>query len=140
MTGISLGRVIAGGLAAGLIINLSETVLNLSVIAPQMEAALAQFSLPPVGGGAISYFVLWGFAIGLMLVWLYAAIRPRFGPGPRTAVCAALFVWFTAFFSGGASMAALGFMPVGLTAIGLIWGLVEVIVAGIVGAWIYTEA
>ena len=35
--------------------------------------------------------------MGLLLVWLYAAIRPRFGPGPRTATYAALVVWVCGF-------------------------------------------
>ena len=34
------------------------------------------------------------FVGGPMALWLYAAIRPRFGAGPRTAVIAATFIWF----------------------------------------------
>jgi hydroxyacylglutathione hydrolase len=31
--------------------------------------------------------------LGLLLAWLYAAIRPRFGPGPATALRAGGFLW-----------------------------------------------
>lgn len=140
MTGINFGRVLAGGLAAGLVINASETLLNTTVIASDMEAMLARANLPPIGGAAITYFVLWGFAIGILLVWLYAAIRPRYGPGPGTAICAALAIWFAGFFSSGATMFAMGFVPLNLTLIGWVWSLVEMMLAALVGAWIYREA
>jgi hypothetical protein len=38
-------------------------------------------------------FVLWGFLVGIFAVWLYAAIRPRYGDGPKTALCAGAVVW-----------------------------------------------
>jgi hypothetical protein len=38
-----------------------------------------------VGAGS---FNATGFLIGIFAIWLYAAIRPRHGPGPKTAVCA----------------------------------------------------
>jgi hypothetical protein len=38
--------------------------------------------------------VLTGFVQGIATVWLYAAIRPRFGPGPKTALIAGMGVWF----------------------------------------------
>lgn len=139
MTGINLGRVVAGGLAAGLVINASETLLNTVVVADDMEAMLARFNLPPITAGAITYFVLWGFAIGIVLVWLYAAIRPRYGPGPKTAVCAALAIWFPAYFSSGASMVAMGLLSTNLAVIGWVWGLIELILASLVGAWLYRE-
>jgi hypothetical protein len=37
------------------------------------------------------------FVVGILLVWVYAAIRPRFGPGGKTAVYAALIVWICGF-------------------------------------------
>jgi hypothetical protein len=140
MAGINWSKVITGGLVAGIVINVSETILNMGVVGPQMEALLASMNRPPVGGAAIAYFVLWGFAVGVLMVWLYAAIRPRYGPGPKTAVCAALVVWFLAYFSSSTGMAAMGLMPAGLMLIGLVWGLVELILAALVGARMYQEA
>ncbi len=37
--------------------------------------------------------VLATFALGIMAVWTYAAIRPRLGAGVGTAACAGLLVW-----------------------------------------------
>ena len=41
------------------------------------------------------------FVLGIASVWLYAAIRPRFGPGAATAVCAGLAVWVIAHVWSG---------------------------------------
>jgi hypothetical protein len=104
-----------------------------------MEAAVRRLNLPPIGGNAIAGFVVFGFLLGIGCVWLYAAIRPRFGPGPGSAACAGSAVWFFAYLYPSAGMALMHMFPRRLIAIGLVWGLVEVIVATIAGAWAYTE-
>ena len=139
MSTINLGRVILGGLAAGLVVNVGETIFNLAVVTQDMEAALRARNLPPVAGGAIGGFVILTFALGLVTVWLYAAIRPRFGPGPRTATLAALAVWFLAYLHQGAALTLMGVVPAKLTTIGLVWGLAEIAVASIAGAAVYKE-
>src|SRR6202790_5828366 len=107
MSGINLGRVIGGGLLAGLIINISEFILNGVLLVQQMEAAMRSLNRPPVDNQMIVWFVVLGFALGIVTVWLYAAIRSRFGPGVRTAVCAALIIWFLAYVYSNASMAVM---------------------------------
>src|SRR3970282_1205263 len=94
MTGIRMGRVLAGGLVAGLIINIGEAILNIPLAGAQMEEALQARNLPPVGGGAIAYFVVMCFLLGILIVWTYAAVRPRLGAGPKTAVTVAVLAWF----------------------------------------------
>ena len=139
MRKINIGRVLLGGLLAGLIVNIGETILNVAVAGQAMEAALAARNLPPVGGSAIGGFVFITFLVGILTVWLYAAIRPRFGPGPRTAVIAALVVWFFAYLHQSVAMVLMGILPASVTALGTVWGLVEIVVASIAGAWVYTE-
>jgi len=60
---INYARVIVGGLLAGLLINISETLLNAVVLARQMEAAVQSMNLPPIGGQAIAGFVVFGFVL-----------------------------------------------------------------------------
>ena len=50
-----------------------------------------------MSSGALATTVIMQFVIGLLLVWLYAAMRPRFGPGMKTATYAALAVWVCGF-------------------------------------------
>ena len=137
---INISRVIAGGLLAGLIINISEFILNGLVLAQATEAAMQALNLPPIDMRMIVWFVLAGFALGIVTVWLYAAIRPRFGPGVGTAACAALMVWFLAYVYPSLFLAVMHVFPRKLIAIGTLWGLPEIVIAGIVGAWPYTES
>ena len=139
MSRINIGRVVLGGLLAGVVINLGETILNLAVVAQAMEGALRDRNLSPVGGTAIAGFVLAAFLLGILTVWLYAAIRPRFGPGVGTAVCAGVFVWFLAYLYGGVVRAMMGMFSVNLTTIVALWGLPEIVIASIAGAWLYQE-
>jgi hypothetical protein len=136
---INVGRVVLAGLLAGLVINISETVLNLFVVAAPMEDALKARNLPGVGGGAIGIFVLLCFVLGVTIVWLYAAIRPRFGAGPRTAMLAALAAWWFAFVFPQIGNVTMGFFPAGITAVTTVWGLAELVVAVLVGARFYQE-
>lgn len=76
---------------------------------------------------------------GVLYIWLYAAIRLRYGPGPRTAAVAGVVVWLI-----GSLFPTLvwGFqlqLPLGLIAEGAVGGLVAVVVATLVGAWSYKE-
>ena len=140
MSSINMGRVVVGGLVAGLLINVSEFVLNAVVLVNDMNAAMAALNRPPIDNSMIVWFVLLAFGIGIMAVWVYAAVRPRFGPGVRTAICASLVVWGLAYLYPNVSTIILGLFPTRLMIIATVWGLVEVLVAGVAGAWIYTEA
>jgi hypothetical protein len=139
MGNINMGRVVIGGLAAGLLINISEFLLNAVVFAKDMEEAMSALNRPPVSSSMIAWFVILAFGIGLMAVWVYAAIRPRFGPGVQTAICASLLIWGLAYLYPNVVNIILGLFPTRLMIIATVWGLVELVVAGVAGAWIYTE-
>jgi hypothetical protein len=148
---INLKRVVIGGLLAGLIIDISESILNIPVFGTQMEAAMKALNLPPVGMGPVGVFLVGAhrlpyfglapsFPLGLTLVWLCAAIRPRFGEGPRTAIIAAIVLWFLAYFWPSLGLGLMGFMPMKLLLVAVAWGLVEVIIAALAGGAVYKEA
>lgn len=136
---INSARVAIGGLVAGAMIIVSG-LLMVPVVGPQMDAVLKARNVPPMGGGAMAFFGTWSLILGVLLVWLYAAVRPRLGPGPKTAAIVSLFVWFLAYFGANVAMVAYGFMPIWLTVVGTAWGLVELVVAGQVGARLYHES
>jgi hypothetical protein len=135
---INWTRVILGGLVAGVIINLSEYVLNGVVLAKDMEAAISALGRQ-LGGGALLMFTVWGFLVGIFAIWLYAAIRPRYGAGPKTAACAGAAVWSLGYLLASVTPLALHLFPRRLMAVGLAVGLVEVIVGTVAGAWLYRE-
>jgi len=136
---INLGRVILGGLLAGLVINISEAILNIVVVGAQMEELLKARNMPPIGGSEIATFVLLGFILGIVTIWLYAAIRPRYGAGPGSAIMAGLIVFFLAYLYPNAGLTVMGFMTGSMMLIIDVWGLVEILVAAVAGAWLYRE-
>ena len=136
---MNMTRVILGGLLAGLVINISEFVLNMAILGQRMNARMAQMNLPPISSNAVVVFVALGFLIGIGLVWLYAAIRPRYGAGPQTAMIAGAAVWFFGYFYSSITAMVMGMWSPRLTAAVLLWGLVEVLIAALAGGYVYQE-
>ena len=135
----NFARVILGGLLAGLILNIFEYVLNGVVFASQWDAfekMLGRQMRP----GAIPFFVVATFVMGIGAIWLYAAARPRFGPGPKTATLTGLAFWLFAYAIPDANSVVAGLSPGRLTATVTLILLVGVILASICGAWLYREA
>ena len=139
MAKINMGRVVLGGLLAGLVVNIGEFLFNGVLFGEQMDAASKALGLEPPGGGAIAVFVVQAFVMGIVAVWLYAAIRPRFGAGPGTAVLAGLIVWFLSPAFSTVAYLVMGMFPAKLLAYGLFWTLVEIPLASVAGAWVYRE-
>jgi hypothetical protein len=136
---INFGRVVLGGLVAGLIINLGEFLLNEIFFVRQMEEMLRLLNTPRPGFKFIATATLLTFVLGIIMVLTYAMIRPRFGPGPKTAILAALIAWFCIYIYAGMLNSALFGVPPALLAMGITWGAAEYIVAGLAGAWLYKE-
>jgi hypothetical protein len=140
MNNINFGRVLLGGLLAGLLMNVSEFVLNEIVLGAQMKDFFTGHNFHDPGGVFIAIAVILTFVLGVILVLLYAMIRPRYGPGPMTAICAALTAWFfVAIYSGIITDVLLG-IPPGTVIIVIVWTLVEYILAALLGAFVYKEA
>ena len=137
---INLGRVILGGLVAGIVIDLFEGVLNGVILDKQWaDAMTALGKSSTLSMKQLIAFNVWGLAVGILMIWLYAAMRPRLGAGAKTAILAGLMMWATAYALGGAASIFLHLIPLGLMATGLAVGLVETIIAGVVGASLYKE-
>ena len=137
---MNYARVLLGGLVAGLLLNVGEWLLNGVVLAAQMKEFFAKCGLTPPGGSSLVILIIITFVLGIVIVYIYAAIRPRFGPGVKTAVIAAVIAWFCVYLYNNVIGAALGFVPMNILAIALVWGFVEYIIAAIAGAWVYQEA
>jgi hypothetical protein len=137
---INTGRVILGGLLAGLVFNIGETILNAVLLAAPMQEAMQAHSLAQPGGGVIGVFVLLGFLIGIVMVWLYAAVRPRLGPGPKTAALVGVAVWFFIYPGATVGYVSMGLFPANLAVLALVWGLAEMVLSALAGGWAYKEA
>jgi len=137
---INVGRVVLGGLLAGLVLNIGEFLLNDVVMGAQMKAEFERMRLTEPGPSFIIVAVLMTFLLGILMVWLYALIRSRLNPGPLTAVIAGVILWLGIYVYGGIiNGLVLGF-PINYILIGIIWGLVQYAIAAIAGAWVYKES
>ena len=140
MGNINWGRVILGGLLAGVVINAVEFTLHAVILDPDWKAAMAALGQPTQEDPAdMMIYVGLGFLIGILAVCYYAAIRPRFGAGPHTAARAGLGVWLLAYL-----VPTIGMVPSDLFPGKLLWvpvavALVELPLATVVGAWLYKE-
>ncbi len=137
---INWGRVILGGLLAGVVVNVVEFVLHARILDPDWKAAMAALGQPTQEDPAdIMIYVGLGFLIGILAVCYYAAIRPRFGAGPKTAVFAGLGVWLLAYLVPTIGMVPSGLFPNRLLWLPVVVGIVELPLATVVGAWLYKE-
>jgi hypothetical protein len=139
---INTGKVLIGGVVAGVVMNAVDFVINMFIVGDRMKAETEAFK-PGLSdqmmstNTMISYIVM-DFVLGIALIWTYAAIRPRFGPGIKTATYAALLFWILAgiFLSGYLHM---GMMSTGLWFTFAFLGLVNFLLSAWAGAKFYTE-
>lgn len=145
MEKINWSRVVWGGMLAGVVLIVLATASAALFIGPQVLRTAAQ-ALRPSTNGALAplFFFLVFLFLGNVLTWSYTAMRPRFGPGLRTAAIAGLSVWLTAVAIGVVGFAvksvAMG-EPYSLPS-GPMWPmlyLVMIVSSTIVGAWVYKE-
>ena len=139
---INTKKVLLGGFVAGVVMNAIDFVVNGYLLAARMKAETDAFkpglSDQMMSGKAVAGYIVMDFVLGILLVWTYAAIRPRFGPGIRTASYAALLFWIlTMIFLSG-------YMHMGMMSAGLWWtfaviGLVNYLLSAWAGAKFYTE-
>lgn len=142
MSGINMWKVVTGGLLAGIVFNVFDFVINGFLILDDFAANSARLGLDPATQTApdvIATWVIIDFIFGLTVVFLYAAIRPRFGAGVKTALLAGFLIWIcpTAILLGFAKSAIFTMA---------IWGkmliptLISACAGAVAGAWAYTEA
>lgn len=139
MNKINLTRAILGGLVAGLVLNIGEFLLNTMVLATQMKEFFTRLALPDPGTNFMIAATVLTFVLGIVIVWTYAAIRPRLGPGPKTAICAGLLAWFGVYVYSGIINGMIVQIPTNVLLIAILWGAGQYAIAAIAGAWLYKE-
>jgi hypothetical protein len=138
---INWGRVVLGGLLAGLVLNVFDYVVYGVLLRPDFAATMQALGKSPGAmDSLVPLFVVVDFVYGIGLVWLYAAIRPRFGAGVKTAVIAGVAVWFFILFLRAISEAPMGVFAQRVYTLSTCIGLVQYAIAGAVGAYLYKEA
>lgn len=142
---IAWGRVVLGGLVAGVLWWIFEGLVQGVVLGHDWRDAMLALGRTneqmDAGNGRFMMLVTIGcFVAGILGVWLYAAIRPRFGAGPRTAVIAGVALWATSYLLPTIIDYAFGIWPSKLLYLPLTSSFFGSILTTLAGAWIYKEA
>jgi hypothetical protein len=131
---------ILGGIVAGIVGDILGYLVDGMMLAPQWAAGMRALGRAEFSVSQNVAFNIIGLVYGILIVWLYAAIRPRYGAGPKTAVWAGLVVWVAGVLLPNAIfMWAAGLFPANLTVMTTAAGIVELVVAALVGAALYKE-
>ncbi|MEW5914802.1 MAG: hypothetical protein AB1762_00285 [Gemmatimonadota bacterium] len=139
MRAINWQRVLLGGVVAAAVLWLLESAASFLYL-DKMQWALRAHDLviEPSRWLAVAS-VLIALLTGLTMMFIYAAVRPRLGPGPRTATLVACVLWLGGYVPSLLSYDMIRIYP---REILLQWGLVgllEMIIASTVAAWLYRE-
>jgi hypothetical protein len=138
---INTGRVIQGGLLAGLVLNV-VCIVNQTMIVGQrlMAEQQAGHFLSEPRFPFLPAWVITMFLLGIALVWLYAAVRPRLGPGPKTALTVGIVAGLITGVPDNLAHAAWGLSGYYLPTMWMVERVVGCALGALVGAWRYKEA
>jgi len=134
---INWSRIIICGLVTGVIWTILSAISTWYLGADFNAAVPGNKILSPSAGLAAFLFAL-NLIGGLWAMWLYAAIRPRYGAGAKTALLVG-FAWWAVTSLADATWGSFGFVPVRALWPVIAISLPELMVAAVVGAWLYRE-
>ena len=110
------------------------------ILAPRWAAGMKALGRPEFSPNQWIWFNLLGLVSGIVAVWIYAAIRPRFGAGPTTAIYAGLSVWVVgALLPNLSFMCFAGLFSRHLTLYTTLGALFELVTGTVAGAALYKE-
>ncbi|NIS81350.1 MAG: hypothetical protein GTO14_14360 [Anaerolineales bacterium] len=140
MNRIRTGRMILAGLVTLLVFILVEIVWE-SLIGVTLFPRMFNVSREALGlkeWNLVSFSINIGVAAlnSVMMIWLYAALRPMFGVGPRNALITSgfIFAFILAFSINNVNM---GFIPMFIAGFDILSLVVELPIAIIAGAAFY---
>ena len=126
MARINIRRVLIGGVVAGVVMNVMDAVTNGVLMLAEWRANSTRLGLDPAAAEGVANLVILAAVdvlFGIVLVWLYAAMQPRYGATVRTALLAAAAMF----------VATMGII-IGFVLMGVLtpWLLVQMAIAGAV--------
>jgi hypothetical protein len=141
MNKIKVGRLILSGLITLLVFIVLELVVE-GVIARQLVSESLWSEWEHIS--AASRWRQWNWVLNLLIafvnctwvMWLYAALRPMFGVGTKTALITSAFV-FVFLASLSFNLANLGLYPIRMALFDATAQIVELPIAVVVGAKFY---
>jgi hypothetical protein len=139
MSRINTARLLVGGLVAGVLANALDFVVNGFVMADEMTEMVQRLNLKAdVVEHSMWTWIGFDFLYGFLVVFTYVAMRPRFGPGPKTALIAGLCYWL-AFGAMAAGFTAMGMFTHRAFMLSLVSSLASTLIPALAGGALYKE-
>lgn len=136
---IKIAGVVAGGLLAGAIWQLVSFAWVTFVLAEELEAILRRFNASALPPQSFLVHLTTALAGGVLLVWLYAAMRSRFGWGLRSALIAGFVVWLFSFVTFMATAVEMNMFSRRLAFLVGLGGMIATSLAAFVGTSAYKD-
>ncbi len=133
-------RLLISGIAAGVVIWVVDFIANGIVLAERyknLQNAGHFLSTP-----RLPFFPLWTLVelgLGIGLAWTYAAVRPRLGPGPKTALTIGVVIGLMMYVPGNLAQASWSAMGRMIPLVWLVFGLLGTIAGTLVAGALYKE-
>jgi hypothetical protein len=137
MKRINWWRVLACGAVAGVVWTVLSSAVTI-LVGHDFTAAVSGNRLVAPSSGLVTFLFLVNLLEGIWAMWLYAAIRPRYGAGPNTAMVVGIAWWVISSLID-ATWGSFGFVPVAALWPAMAASLPAIMVAALAGAWLYKE-
>ena len=131
--------IVIGGLVAGAVLTVIDIAMFGAILKAPMEEAMKMLPKPRIVDWQVPWYISLDVVAGIALVWLYAALRPRFGAGFGTAAKAGVVGWFFASLWTTLVQWPMNLMPLSLTVTIVGVALVQWMLAAVLGAKFYTD-
>ena len=132
-------RILFGGLVAGMIINGFDFLARLSLLKGAWEKVNGYGNPKELVGQPFAPQALCSVLIGVVAVWIYAAILPRFGRGMKTVLLATIATWLPGYCAALLPWLARNVLPptlvLGIIAVGFLGVWLGLIASG----WLYRD-
>jgi hypothetical protein len=141
MSDVNWGKFILGALIVAAICFVSDGFLHQRVVTEQWQAVRDALgaTTPDHAGLSMIWFIVFEAGRGFLAMYVYVLLRPRLGPGVKTATWAGVVTWVTFSLTGPAQFIPIGFYSAMLWFSVAVYQLVFTIIAAIVGAAPYSE-
>ena len=141
MERINWKRVILGGLVAGVVINTPELILHGPILGEKWKAIVTDLGRPlDTSATALALIIALNLLDGIVAVWLYAGLQPRYGPGVKTAIAAGFAVWLVGWLVPTLAAIPLNIFPLWVFFVVPGAGLLELCLGTALGARLYRES
>ena len=136
---INTGKVVVGGLVAGVVLNALDYVFQAVVLKRDFEIMQQRLNLNPAAANNPVPWIIVDFILGFLVIVTYVGFRARWGPGPKTAIYAGLVI-FLSMCSMMFALTIIGVFPTDTYMKSQALSLVAIMCASLASAKFYKEA